>query len=229
MRILVLVSLTTALGCTIPGSPGTSTPPPSAGPGIKVDQGNAGGSTISVDPTTADAAKLGGTPAASFQTTSQADAKYLGIGAQVIVNNGPFQISVNGVFCGITGAMTGAFTDPTGSGATGYRAAKLACQQVSNCGPSATAHMCDASEIVRSAQLGVLPGSLATSGVYWTSSFTSAADPRTNPVTFISDCFGWTQSVANYSASVVKVYASPALIRPDYQTCDQSFPIACCK
>ena len=52
---------------------------------------------------------------------------------------------------------TGAFTDPTGGIATGYRAAKLICERVAACGTSAVAHMCTGDEISRSLQLGVIP------------------------------------------------------------------------
>ena len=146
-----------------------------------------------------------------------------------VVAAGSNQITVNGVFCGITGPTTGNFSDPTGSGAKGYRAAKLACQQVASCGPSATAHMCDNTELMRSAQLGVLPPSPFPAGNpgYWYGTFATSYNGTNG--TYGLDCVGWTDGTTYYNGAYVFFDSSRSALYPASSACITSLAIACCK
>ena len=69
MRVTVCAALAVGFACTTSGSPGAASPPVTAGSGISIGGTSASGYTVSVD-------------ASVVRTTSQADARYLGVGAQ---------------------------------------------------------------------------------------------------------------------------------------------------
>lgn len=131
-----------------------------------------------------------------------------------------------GTFCGASSATTGTFADPTGSGANGYRAAKLICEGVAGCGP--TAHMCDGYEIAHSAELGRLAGVPANS--YWVKSPIYTAIGAANN----RDCVGWRSSTVDEYGGAwgINVNGGPTLallIQPGQNKCDVPVPVACCK
>jgi hypothetical protein len=136
--------------------------------------------------------------------------KRIGAGRFVTTNDAGVSYSTGlTVYCGATAAVNGAIT----SGAkTGYAAAKAQCESVPGCSPSA--HMCETSEVVRSAQLGVsiAPGWIST-GV------NNAAQSGISPV---GDCLGWTIGDGTQQA------VTWASTFPGWTPCNMPNKIVCC-
>lgn len=121
-------------------------------------------------------------------------------GPSVIAKNNK-QYSLAATYCGATASLPGNIG--------GYSAAKALCETA--CG-SASAHFCDAAEVVRTNQLAITipaPGWYA-SGIY------GLRGP--NPVT---DCDGFTNS----SASLIGLWGAAS---PSYDYCNVSHPLLCC-
>ena len=226
-RLIVVMALSCA--CTVQG-PASLPSPLQAGTGLVID-----GGVVSNDRAQLPAGPAGSTgPAGAAGATGPAGPAGAAeaVGPQgptglPVVTSGGNQITVNGIFCGATGSTSGIISDPTGTGAIGYRAAKLACQLVAGCGPSSTAHMCDAGEMVRTSQLGAFPAPAASthywysSGVY--STFTSGSTPYS-----IDDCSNWTVGASSRTGVSWDVIPSGAN-GPTADYCNASNPIACCK
>ena len=109
------------------------------------------------------------------------------------------------------GPSTGLITAP--GGLTGLPAARAICQTALNNSP--TAHMCDASEMVRSMQLGIpIPGGVQTAWI--------ASGARGDFTNDVRDCQGYTNGSGTTGG------ATWAGLFPDQATCSLFFPIACC-
>ena len=153
-----------------------------------------------------------------------------------IVANGK-RLSVNAVYRGHTGLLSSEYHDVPdssfdGAGRTngnirfpgagnGHRAAKAACEQALR---SPTAHMCSASEMVTSAQLGLVPPS---SEHLWVSSGTLALS-RVATQERVHDCIGWTNGVTAYTDSWDSYghgWEGPV---PSYSPCGSVNHVACC-
>jgi hypothetical protein len=168
----------------------------------------------------------------SWKTGDQLNAADLNssFAAVSVVSSGANSITVNGVFCGSTPATTGVFVDPTpGGNAVGYRAGKLQCERVAACsGSPATAHICDASEMVRSLQLGVLSQSIP---IYWYASGTYNYNVAQGSAD--SNCKGYQNGTSDVLGSIYissgGIAGSPAYGQPYFATCDYMEPIACCR
>jgi hypothetical protein len=114
--------------------------------------------------------------------------------------------SLAALYCGATASST------NGQITEGYVGAKTLCQ--STCGGSPSAHMCNADELTRSAQLGIPPGS------GW---YTAGVWVPYNSQSF-NDCVGWSSnSNANRGATWV-----PSPPQPGAVTCDTQQPVLCC-
>ena len=129
------------------------------------------------------------------------DELYAAAAKPTVTKNGK-SISVGGSYCGATAS--------TYDGATvgGYPGAKAKCETTCS---TATAHLCDAAEILRSEQLGIV----MPNGV-WLAAFTS-----TNTAI---DCISWTNAQSNAGGMVVNV--SPPLLLT--VACNTSHALACC-
>ena len=122
-------------------------------------------------------------------------------GPSVITRNNK-QYSLAAVYCGASVPLTG--------NVGGYAGAKALCEAA--CAASPSAHLCDAAEVVRTAQLGVAvpePGWYAT-GVY--------GAPGAGPMT---DCDGFTSA----SASVLGPLGAAV---PGSDVCSVAHPLLCC-
>ena len=122
-------------------------------------------------------------------------------GLSVITRNNK-QFSLAAVYCGSSVPLTG--------NVGGYAGAKALCE--ATCAASPSAHLCDAAEVVRTAQLGVTipaPGWYAT-GVY--------SAPGTSPMT---DCDGFTSA----GASVLGPLGAAV---PGSDACSVAHPLLCC-
>lgn len=126
----------------------------------------------------------------------------------MIVTSGGRSISVGGVYCGATAAMSGSLG--------GYTGAKALCETA--CGDSA-AHMCSTEEIVRSAQLMIgIGGAWFAAG----SSPIFVGGASCTTTCSLNDCQGWTTS-NTWSAG--STWSSTAA---NYMACNTSQPVACC-
>jgi hypothetical protein len=124
---------------------------------------------------------------------------------RMIVRSGLQSISVGGIYCGATAAMTGSLG--------GYAGAKALCETV--CGDPA-AHMCAGEEIVRSAQL---LGGFSGVAMFW---FSAGVDAAVVGSPYgANDCLGWTSAAAS---SVGYVFRD----RPYVSGCGVSYGVACC-
>lgn len=132
---------------------------------------------------------------------------------RMLVTSGIRTTTVFGLYCGITAATTGSFSDAV-SGATGYRAAKVLCE---NACASPGAHMCSSHEAALSAQVGAL---VAPGG--WIAS-ANAANPS------MSDCQGWTAGTSTGWGGTVMQVDAGGNATPVMNPCVSSFPIVCCR
>lgn len=117
-----------------------------------------------------------------------------------------------GVPVGSTAPTNGNFV--TSDGLAGYRAARKLCQDALQ---KASAHMCTADEMVRSAQTG--SGSGSPNG--WIASGTWSLHD-TAQARAIDDCSGWTTSSESKTANVW------TLNTPSQDACQVAHPILCC-
>lgn len=135
------------------------------------------------------------------QLDNNFDELYAAAAKPSITRNGK-SISIGGAYCGATSATY------DGAAVGGYTGAKAKCE--ASCG-TATAHMCDGADILRSEQLGIT----MPSGV-WISSYTASMTPV--------DCVSWTMNQTNTNGEVLNL-SPPAF---SMVTCDTSHAIACC-
>lgn len=122
--------------------------------------------------------------------------------AKPSVNKNGKSISIGGSYCGATAAPI------SGSAVGGYSGAKTKCEAACS---TATAHMCDSAEIVRSQQL-----SLTLPDGAWAAAFTSSGTA--------ADCVSWTSGQANGTGFVTNL-SPPILLQVQ---CDSTHVIACC-
>lgn len=115
-------------------------------------------------------------------------------------------------FCGITPTTT------TGqvvyAATTGYAGVKKACENVSSCGNSPTAHMCTSEEMARSSELGV------PTATGW---ITSGAPGGGTGI----DCYGWTNGTVSYYGPAWD-NVTTAGGTPNSESCNSVNPILCC-
>jgi hypothetical protein len=131
--------------------------------------------------------------------------------------NGTVSSSVGAtLFCGVSAAKTtGAFSI---NGLTGYPAAKALCAASTGCSSSPTAHMCDAAELSRSAQLGVaIPTGWYTSGV---------VVPQASPNPLINDCDGWISAASTFAGATWVAGGTGTL--PSADVCANPYSVLCC-
>jgi hypothetical protein len=105
-------------------------------------------------------------------------------------------------------AYCGATQPSTGAEFLGYTNLKALC--VTACGDDANAHICSASEMVYSAQIGAI----ASGTVYWYALGTA-------PIGLADDCGGWTSDITEGAAWQVGDL-------PTTQSCSSQLPAACC-
>lgn len=148
-------------------------------------------------------------------------------GTLSVSSNGE-ELSLNGVYCGSTPQTNGKFLYPLGAVAPlaeGYRAAKRLCEDA--CGTT-TAYMCSPGDMVKSAQIGVLP---TVANWYATFSLDLFESGATNSQ-FTRDCEGWTTDAittgnrANFGPTFGFDANSTAF--PNRNECNTLQPIACC-
>jgi hypothetical protein len=120
---------------------------------------------------------------------------------KLLLSNGTTTYSLDGIYCGPTAAQTGLITN-------GYTGAKGLCE--TKCG-SASAHMCEPQELVRSSALGLAidQGWFATGLPY--------------PGATGGDCTGW-GSNANTNTGLQWSGGGPF----GTSTCNLSSPVLCC-
>jgi hypothetical protein len=107
-----------------------------------------------------------------FPVASAYQAEHAERADRLIVRYGADEISVGGIYCGSTMALTGAMG--------GYSGTKSLCETA--CGDSA-AHLCGAAEVVRSAELGIsVPAGWLSAGTW--GQYASVGN--------FTDCDGWT-------------------------------------
>ena len=123
--------------------------------------------------------------------------------AKPTVTKNSKSISIGGAYCGATA------TTYDGSAIGGYTGAKAKCETAC---ASATAHMCDAGEIVRSQQLGIAPANGA-----WVAAFNDTTDTTV-------DCISWTNNQSNANGMAWN-QALPMIL---HAGCDTAHAIACC-
>ncbi|MEM7182502.1 MAG: hypothetical protein AAF518_16430 [Spirochaetota bacterium] len=123
--------------------------------------------------------------------------------------NGNISSSILGTYCGKSA------TTYKGGEVGGYTGAKSICE--TTCGDT-NAHMCVGYEIIMSLQQGINVDSSV-----WVSEFHRNDKTETPP---IHDCRGWTLSVSNEGGFVHT--APPGYTATEYETCDNSYSIACC-
>jgi hypothetical protein len=123
--------------------------------------------------------------------------------AKPTITRGGKSISVGGAFCGASSPVIGGMLG-------GYAGAKATCE--TTCG-SATAHMCDVTEVIRSQALGLTFAGVGDNQLAWVT-------PFYNSGTAIQDCAGWT------SVNAQGLGWSPSL-RAEF-SCGQAHSIACC-
>lgn len=239
MRVTVCAALAVGFACTTSGSPGAASPPVTAGSGISIGGTSASGYTVSVD-------------ASVVRTTSQADARYLGVGAQaadsarlggtaattfvqkgtggdidlgagrVVLTVNGKSSSVFGLYCGITATATKGALAGPGN-TSGYVAGKAICEQT--CG-TPLAHMCTLAEMVKSSELASFAVPAARAGGWVSSGGMWQAQYATYD---INDCAGWHDPGTASGASVFYLNNGGGLPVPSFSRCDQAEPILCCE
>lgn len=117
----------------------------------------------------------------------------------VLVGRGGLSITANAVYCGMTSETTGFVFEGQ---YTGYQVAKARCQIACR---SATAHLCSADEVVRSAQIERI---LGVTGWY-------AAG--------VDDCWGFT---ANLQTAIGRTMSSGQVVGTS--PCSNLWPLFCC-
>ncbi len=211
MRICLTVAL---CGGLLACSASTGTPGPKGDKGDDGPQGPAGAAGAQGSAGAQGATGPQGPPGLAERTWATPDA-------------GVIRISVNGIYCGASASVSGLFPTTLVPGVglvSGYRAGKVICEQACN---QPAAHMCDATEMVRSAQLGALPSMQAG---YWVASGNySKYGAGDSP-----DCYGWTSNTAGnvHLGGVVltDLNGPSATLRtyPSIDWCDRTYKIACC-
>jgi hypothetical protein len=205
-----------------------------SGWGVANDSARLGGLPASSYVTSAagtanDSARFGGhLPGDFVQTTLQADIE-AGAHRQVLsftdAAGAIARISADGLWCGSAAATQGnisAYDPATRRSVTGYRAAKLLCEQADGC-TGATAHMCSGTEMIRSAQLGLLGAKQVEAS--WVSTGTGVSG--SSVLASAADCNGWTNASSSAKATVWQ--ASTGTATAVALSCDQSVAVACCR
>lgn len=135
-----------------------------------------------------------------------------GRASRTVLSNAGRATTQGGLYCGATAQVNGAFTAAGGT-LTGYRAAKLLCEQAC---VSPTAHHCSPSEIVVSHALGLSPGT------GWLSSAQSASFQA-----FVSrDCDGFSNGTNAVAGTIW--FTQPSAPRIDSNACGASIALLCC-
>ena len=165
-----------------------------------------------------------------YQTTAQADARYLVLDAPRTVSfqpaGGPVETtSVNGLYCGHTSSAT---LGKIGAIKNGLYSARQACKAVSGCGPNA--HMCSSQEIITSVSLNAVPpGEVGNQQTdvpppAWVATGNAAFGSSAGNTT---DCEGF-NAVTGYG-SVLAYDSSTLGYRMVPYGCSANAIIACCK
>lgn len=106
--------------------------------------------------------------------------------------HGTTAISSSAVYCGATASTVGDMSDL--SGFKGYAGAKAACEALSDCKSSKTAHVCSGEEVVRSAQIGItMPAGWLATGAATRAVISSGSTDR---YVESADCQGFKVGVA---------------------------------
>ena len=168
-------------------------------------------------------AVAGAVIAAPKQWTPGEPLKSLDLNGLSVLTNGTTRFSVGPtLYCGTSPSpTTGAITF---NGKNGYAGAKAMCEASAGCGMSPTAHMCDASEIQRSMQVG-----LSNIPTGWYSSAFYSYYPGTTASSL--DCFGWGSATNQYQGPVWSSTPEPGQGTqpwPDIGGCNTMNPVLCC-
>jgi hypothetical protein len=141
------------------------------------------------------------------------------LNALTVITKGTTQYSVGAThYCGIGPVATNG--DFAYNGTTGYAAAKAMCAASTECGMSPSAHMCDASEIVRSKALG----DQLEHG--WYSGGLSYTDDSFGTTVKVRDCGDWTSSdSSSYAPALGGLTGAAAL---SISNCGASNQVLCC-
>jgi hypothetical protein len=121
-------------------------------------------------------------------------------------------------YCGTGTLTTGTISSPNGK--NGYQGAKALCESSAGCGPSPSAHMCSAEELLRSAQLGLAVPTGWYSTAAWWQYYTGSYND------YASDCGGWTGKPD--FGPVWQAGSSGGVGAPGVAGCTSSNPVLCC-
>lgn len=147
---------------------------------------------------------------------------------RTVRTNGASSISVGGVYVARTALTDGRFIDPTTNQPNGYRAGKRLCEAAAK---SATAHMCDNAEMIRSDQLGLFTAPLvANDENFWVASASGTPGPAGSNT---RDCIGFTYVTSTEYATVWTVNMKTGVPLAggssfNVQPCTSQYAIACC-
>jgi hypothetical protein len=144
-----------------------------------------------------------------FPVASAYQAEHAESADRLIVRHGSEVISVGGMYCGSSLAVTGS--------AGGYVGAKTLCETA--CGDPA-AHLCSAEEVVRSLQVGIdVPtAERYAAGIQYSSGASSSYE-----------CFGWRDgTVSALVAPSITYHTGYGGLGPSTTDCGTSRPFLCC-
>ncbi|HUJ28636.1 MAG TPA: hypothetical protein VLW85_21585 [Myxococcales bacterium] len=185
----------------------------------------ADGKYLGLSSTAANAAKLGGTPAASYAVKDSGGNIDLG-GGRVLITSATNQTTTFGLFCGQTSVTySGSISVSSGMSTTsGYQAAKLLCEQVSAC--TSLSHMCRPDEMVMSLQLGAIDfSSMSDDNIVWVAAGVSSEASAG----LVNDCGAFTSNSSSQLAGVFDLKAGGANAGvPQIKQCSLNYAIACC-
>ena len=143
-----------------------------------------------------------------FPVASAYQAEHAESAERLVVHYGGEEISVGGIYCGSSIAMTG--------NAGGYAGVKALCETA--CGDPA-AHVCSIEEVGRSVQLGIV----VPNNARYTAAHQFSVGGNAN-----TDCSGWKETTSGFS-SILSYYTSdPSLPQPWNEGCGVSIPFLCC-
>lgn len=160
---------------------------------------------LTVNGTTISATRAGAVP---YAVTSE----------RVLLHGATADVTSTGLFCGYSPSpTTGAISTTVGGlPVAGYAAARALCATAPGCGR--TAHMCTSTELVRTAELGGVPGPPSGSDGWYASGVRSLFGGVR-----LSDCLGYT-AVGTESGSIW----DSAIEAPNVNACTVAYHIICC-
>lgn len=150
-----------------------------------------------------------------------------------VVSVGTKRYSIGATYCGYTAPTRARFPGPFPTVPGGYAGGKTLCEAVASCGTApmsgASAHMCTAEELARSAQLGMLEGQTFGPHLVFAGSFYQYGW-MTSAGTGDDECNGWTRDVADSRRGPTwhVANAGTGVMYPSTAQCSEQVPILCC-